>query len=139
MKTQLLLLILFMTPLLSSAENSKVVTTPSGLKYEVLKPGTGAVAAAGKMASVHYTGWLDNGGAKGTEFDSSLTRGTPFQFTLGAGMVIRGWDEGVNGMKVGEKRQLMIPADLGYGPRGTGNLIPPNANLIFDVELLDVK
>lgn len=128
-----------MAPLLSSAQSTKMITTPSGLQYEVLKSGTGAVAVNGKTASVHYTGWLENNGAKGAQFDSSLTRGTPFQFLLGARMVIRGWDEGVNGMKVGEKRQLMIPADLGYGPKGAGNLIPPNANLIFDVELLDVK
>jgi len=117
------------------AKSSKVVTTPSGLKYEVLKKGTGAVAKAGQNVSVHYTGWLTDG----TKFDSSVDRGTPFQFSLGAGQVIKGWDEGVAGMKVGEKRKLTIPPDLGYGERGAGGVIPPNATLVFDVELLGVQ
>lgn len=122
------------------AQTMAAVTTPSGLKYIIEKPGTGAVAVAGKPVSVHYTGWLDaGGGTKGTKFDSSVDRGTPFGFALGAGMVISGWDEGVAGMKVGEKRKLMIPANLAYGPRGAGGVIGPNANLIFDVELLGVK
>ena len=116
-----------------------VVSTPSGLKYLDHRVGSGAEAVKGKTVSVHYTGWLDESGAKGAKFDSSLDRGTPFEFLLGAGMVIRGWDEGVAGMKVGGKRTLMIPSDLAYGPRGAGGAIPPNSNLIFDVELLGVK
>jgi FKBP-type peptidyl-prolyl cis-trans isomerase len=110
------------------------VTTPSGLKYQDLVLGDGAVAEAGKRVSVHYTGWLTDN----TPFDSSVGRGKPFDFVLGQGQVIRGWDEGVKGMRVHGKRRLTIPSDLGYGPRGQGP-IPPNATLIFEVELLDVK
>jgi len=112
-----------------------MVTTSSGLQYQVLKEGNGAVAKAGQTVSVHYTGWLTNG----NKFDSSVDRGKPFQFTLGAGQVIRGWDDGVAGMKVGEKRKLTIPPGLGYGERGAGGVIPPNATLVFDVELLGVQ
>jgi FKBP-type peptidyl-prolyl cis-trans isomerase len=108
--------------------------TPSGLAYRDLKVGTGATATAGKTVSVHYTGWLPNG----TKFDSSRDRNQPFEFALGAGQVIRGWDEGVAGMKVGGRRQLVIPPDLAYGPQGS-DPIPPNATLVFDVELLGVK
>jgi FKBP-type peptidyl-prolyl cis-trans isomerase len=115
--------------------SGKPVTTASGLKYWDIKPGTGATAQAGKKVKVHYSGWL----ADGKKFDSSVDRGEPFEFGLGRGMVIKGWDEGVAGMKVGGKRQLQIPPDLGYGARGAGGVIPPNATLIFDVELLDVK
>ena len=111
------------------------VTLPSGLKYVDLKKGGGAEAKAGASVSVHYTGWLTDG----KKFDSSVDRGEPFQFKLGAGMVIKGWDEGVAGMKVGGKRQLTIPANLAYGERGAGGVIPPGATLIFDVELLAVK
>jgi FKBP-type peptidyl-prolyl cis-trans isomerase FkpA len=114
---------------------SSVVSTPSGLKYEDIAPGSGAVASKGQQATVHYTGWLTTG----RKFDSSVDRNEPFEFTLGAGMVIRGWDEGVVGMKVGGKRKLMIPADLAYGTRGAGGVIPPNAELIFEVELLGVR
>lgn len=117
------------------AENNQQVTTPSGLKYVDQVTGTGDVAVAGKTVSVHYTGWLENG----KKFDSSLDRGQPFSFPLGAGRVIKGWDEGVQGMKVGGKRKLTIPSDLGYGSRGAGGVIPPNATLIFDVELLGVR
>ena len=112
------------------------VTTNSGLKYWDMKAGTGKEAKKGRTVSVHYTGWLLDNGKK---FDSSLDRGKPFEFTIGAGQVIKGWDEGVAGMKVGGKRQLRIPPELGYGARGAGGVIPPNAYLIFDVELLDVK
>ena len=112
------------------------VVTPSGLKYWDLKAGTGKQAKKGKDATVHYTGWLLENGKK---FDSSLDRGKPFEFTVGAGQVIKGWDEGVAGMKVGGKRQLRIPPELGYGLRGAPPVIPPGAYLIFDVELLDVK
>ncbi len=110
------------------------VTTPSGLKYQDLVLGDGAVAESGKKVSVHYTGWLTDN----TKFDSSVDRGQPFEFILGQGQVIRGWDEGVKGMRVHGKRRLTIPSDLGYGPRGQGP-IPPDATLIFEVQLLDVK
>ncbi len=113
----------------------KVTTTSSGLSYAVLTPGKGAVATPGKMVFMHYTGWL----LDGKKFDSSLDRGKPFSFPLGAGRVIPGWDEGVAGMKIGEKRQLRIPPKLGYGARGAGGVIPPGATLVFDVELLEVK
>ncbi len=113
--------------------------TDSGLEYQDLVVGTGAQASAGQQVSVHYTGWLQNpDGSAGKKFDSSLDRGQPFDFPLGAGRVIRGWDEGVAGMKVGGKRRLIIPAALGYGARGAGGVIPPNATLIFEVELLGV-
>ena len=111
---------------------------PSGLKYTDTAVGTGAMATKGHKVSVHYTGWLDNLGQKGKKFDSSVDRGQAFGFTLGAQQVIRGWDEGVEGMKVGGKRTLTIPPELGYGARGAGGVIPPNATLIFDVELLKV-
>ena len=112
---------------------------PSGLKYTDTAVGTGTEATKGKKVSVHYTGWLYNNGQKGNKFDSSLDRGQPFGFALGAGQVIRGWDEGVAGMKIGGKRTLIIPPDLGYGARGAGGVIPPNATLMFDVELLGVQ
>ena len=115
------------------------VKTASGLEYTDNQVGTGVEAAKGKNVSVHYTGWLDNNGDKGAKFDSSVDRGEAFNFPLGAGMVIKGWDEGVAGMKVGGKRTLIIPPELGYGARGAGGVIPPNAKLIFDVELLGVK
>ena len=110
------------------------ITTESGLKYEELTEGTGEVATAGTRVSVHYTGWLTDG----QKFDSSKDRDEPFEFSLGAGMVIRGWDEGVQGMKVGGVRKLTIPPHLGYGVRGAGGVIPPNATLVFEVELLGV-
>ena len=113
-------------------------TTPSGLQYEDTIPGSGATATAGQRVSVHYTGWLFNNGQQGSKFDSSKDRGQPFQFGLGAGQVIQGWDEGVQGMKVGGTRRLVIPAALGYGARGAGGVIPPNATLLFEVELLAV-
>ncbi len=113
----------------------KPVTTADGLKYWDTKVGTGATATAGHKVKVHYTGWLTNG----KKFDSSVDRGQPFEFQLGAGQVIKGWDEGVAGMKVGGKRRLEIPPALGYGSQGAGGVIPPNATLLFDVELLDVK
>ena len=116
-------------------------TTASGLQYIDTIVGTGAEAAAGAYVQVHYTGWLYDDGAadkKGAKFDSSKDRGDPFAFDLGAGSVIKGWDEGVQGMKVGGARTLIIPAALGYGARGAGGVIPPNATLMFDVELLAV-
>ncbi len=123
----------------SSAE-AKTVTTSSGLRYVDTVTGSGAEAKSGQQVSVHYTGWLlEAGDKKGNKFDSSVDRGQPFRFALGAGMVIKGWDEGVAGMKVGGKRTLMIPSTLGYGARGAGGVIPPNANLMFDVELLGVQ
>jgi len=109
--------------------------TDSGLKYDVLTTGEGEVASAGQRVTVHYTGWLTTG----EKFDSSVDRDDPFQFNLGARQVIAGWDEGVAGMQVGEKRKLTIPAQLGYGTAGAGGVIPPNATLIFDVELIAVS
>jgi len=115
-----------------------VVTTPSGLQYEDVVEGSGEAAQAGQYVNVHYTGWLYQDGVKGAKFDSSKDRNDPFAFPLGAGHVIRGWDEGVQGMKVGGTRILVIPASLGYGARGAGGVIPPNATLMFEVELLSV-
>jgi FKBP-type peptidyl-prolyl cis-trans isomerase FkpA len=118
-----------------------MITTPSGLQYEDTVVGSGAEAAAGQRVKVHYTGWLhapDAPGARGRKFDSSKDRDDPFVFGLGGGQVIRGWDEGVQGMKVGGTRVLVIPADLGYGARGAGGVIPPGATLVFEVELLGV-
>ncbi len=117
----------------------KVVTTPSGLKIIDTKVGTGAQCNPGQICVMHYTGWLYQNGAKGQKFDSSLDRGEPFEFPLGKHQVIAGWDEGVADMKVGGKRTLIIPPELGYGARGAGGVIPPNATLMFDVELLGVK
>jgi FKBP-type peptidyl-prolyl cis-trans isomerase len=111
-------------------------TTPSGLIIHDTVLGTGKGAVAGQAVSVHYTGWLFHGGERGKKFDSSKDRGQPFGFALGAGQVIKGWDEGVQGMKIGGSRTLTIPPELGYGARGAGGVIPPNATLIFDVELL---
>jgi FKBP-type peptidyl-prolyl cis-trans isomerase len=110
-------------------------TTASGLQYSIDHPGTGAQPTVGQTVSVHYTGWLTDG----TKFDSSRDRGAPFQFPLGMGRVIKGWDEGVAAMKIGETRTLVIPASLGYGERGAGGLIPPNATLVFAVELLGAR
>lgn len=132
-----LLLILTLPALLLAAcsqAEAQPTVTPSGLQIEVLQAGSGATAAAGDTAIVHYTGWLTDG----TKFDSSLDRGRTFEFGLGAGMVIEGWDEGVIGMKVGGKRKLTIPPELAYGDRGVGGIIPPGATLVFEVELLDV-
>lgn len=117
-------------------EKGKIVTTKSGLKYEDVKVGDGAEAKAGDTVEVHYTGWLAKDGKK---FDSSLDRKEAFSFKLGAGMVIKGWDEGVAGMQVGGKRQLVIPAALAYGDSGAGDVIPPGATLVFEVELIEVK
>lgn len=115
-----------------------MTTTASGLQYEDTVVGSGATAEAGKYVTVHYTGWLYQDGQQGAKFDSSKDRNDPFVFPLGAGMVIRGWDEGVQGMQVGGKRTLIIPPELGYGARGAGGVIPPNATLKFNVELLNV-
>ncbi len=112
-----------------------MITTPSGLQYEDLAEGSGEAAKAGDTVEVHYTGTLTSG----KKFDSSRDRGQPFAFLLGAGQVIKGWDEGVAGMKIGGRRKLQIPSALGYGARGAGGVIPPNAELIFEVELLRIK
>jgi len=111
-------------------------TTPSGLQYEDTVVGTGKEAQPGRNVTVHYTGWLYENGVQGAKFDSSKDRDEPFIFSLGSGMVIKGWDEGVQGMQEGGQRTLIIPANLGYGARGAGGVIPPNATLKFDVELL---
>jgi FKBP-type peptidyl-prolyl cis-trans isomerase FkpA len=110
------------------------ITTASGLQYEDISVGSGATATAGHSVTVHYTGWLTDG----KKFDSSKDRNEPFEFNLGAGQVIKGWDEGVQGMQIGGIRKLTIPATLGYGARGAGGVIPPNATLVFEVELLGV-
>ena len=115
-----------------------MTTTASGLQYQDTVPGTGATAQAGQRVRVHYTGWLFNDGQQGKKFDSSKDRGQPFAFHLGQGQVIGGWDEGVQGMQVGGTRVLVIPPELGYGARGAGGVIPPNATLKFEVELLGV-
>ena len=115
--------------------DSKTVTTASGLQYEDVKVGTGETANAGRMVSVHYTGWLTDG----RKFDSSKDRGQPFDFPLGGGRVIKGWDEGVQGMQVGGVRKLTIPSNLAYGSRGAGGVIPPDATLVFEVELLGFR
>jgi FKBP-type peptidyl-prolyl cis-trans isomerase FkpA len=122
-----------------AAATPQVTEMPDGLKYTDDKIGDGATAAFGEKVTVNYTGWLDDNGAKGKKFDSSLDRGQPFTFTLGAQQVISGWDEGVKGMKVGGKRTLIIPPGLAYGSSGAGGVIPPDATLIFDVELLKVQ
>ena len=116
-----------------------LTTTTSGLQYEDTTLGDGAEAKAGQTCVMHYTGWLWENGAKGKKFDSSLDRGQPFSFKLGVGQVIKGWDEGVQGIKIGGKRTLVIPANLGYGARGAGGVIPPNATLLFEVQLLEVR
>ena len=123
----------FLSPTL--AEEEKPIVTSSGLQYLDLVKDEGREAHVGETASVHYTGWLKDG----TKFDSSVDRGQPFSFRLGAGRVIKGWDEGVVGMNIGSKRKLIIPPHLGYGTRGAGRVIPPNATLLFDVELLDLR
>src|SRR5262245_45579481 len=122
-------------PFLEAGAQGDDVTTSSGLQYTDLRTWTGATAAAGQTVTVDYTGWLENG----KKFDSSVDRGQPFSFPLGAGRVIKGWDEGVKGMKVGGKRKLTIPSMLGYGAQGAGGVIPPNSTLIFDIELLSVR
>ena len=128
---------MFMTPLTQGATMSEATTTTtaSGLKYEDVKVGAGETATAGKTVSVHYTGWLTDG----KKFDSSKDRGKPFEFPLGGGRVIKGWDEGVQGMKIGGVRKLTIPSSLGYGSRGAGGVIPPDAMLVFEVELVGVR
>ncbi|HSI43051.1 MAG TPA: FKBP-type peptidyl-prolyl cis-trans isomerase [Methylotenera sp.] len=130
----------------TSSTQEKPAMTQNNATTELQKidtqVGTGREAEAGFNVTVHYTGWLYDAaaeGGKGKKFDSSLDRKQPFNFFLGGGQVIQGWDEGVQGMKVGGKRTLIIPSEMGYGARGAGGVIPPNANLIFDVELLDVK
>ena len=128
------------TPTTAAAQTAgKTMTTSSGLQITDSTVGTGATPKAGQICVMHYTGWLYQDGVKGKKFDSSVDRGQPFEFPLGRQQVIAGWDEGVATMKVGGKRTLIIPPALGYGARGAGGVIPPNATLIFDVELLDVK
>lgn len=122
------------SPMIPNESAPQLVTTPSGLKYQEIVVGTGALPQTGQNVVVHYTGRLTDG----TKFDSSLDRNQPFSFRIGAGQVIKGWDEGLSTMRVGGKRQLTIPPDLGYGARGAGGVIPPNATLVFDVELLRI-
>ena len=151
MRRQILLPVLLLAALLaggcqrdagySPEDESNARTTLTELQKIELKAGTGAEAISGQTVTVHYTGWLHDPAqpdGHGKKFDSSVDRGSPFDFRLGAGQVIRGWDEGVAGMKVGGKRTLVIPPEMGYGARGAGGVIPPNATLIFDVELIAV-
>ena len=121
------------------AAGKKMTTTASGLQYTDTVEGTGDQPKTGQICVMHYTGWLYEDGKKGAKFDSSVDRGQPFEFPIGAGRVIGGWDEGVASMKIGGKRTLIIPPALGYGARGAGGVIPPNATLLFEVELLGVK
>ena len=133
------------TPLASRAQapaaspQGHTMTTPSGLQYTDSVVGTGATPQTGQTCVMHYTGWLYVNGAKGAKFDSSLDRGTPFEFPIGTHRVIPGWDEGVATMRVGGKRTLIIPPELGYGARGAGGVIPPNATLVFEVDLISSK
>ena len=129
----------FVSTTASAQTAGKTMTTASGLQTIDSVVGTGASPKPGQICVMHYTGWLYTDGAKGQKFDSSLDRGQPFEFQIGRGMVIKGWDEGVATMKVGGKRTLIIPPELGYGARGAGGVIPPNATLLFEVELLGVK
>ena len=131
------ILIVVSTPF-SFAEQA-IVVPGSGLKYQDLVVGTGATAEIGKVVVVHLSGWLDDNGRKGVKFFSSYDRGKPVSFKLGTAKVLQGWNEGVAGMKVGGRRRLMIPANLGYGAKGAGAIVPPDANLIFDIELLEIK
>jgi FKBP-type peptidyl-prolyl cis-trans isomerase len=123
----------------AGAQQGKTVELPDGLKYTDVKVGTGEEAKSGFIIAVEYTGWLYKNGAKGAEFDSSKSAGKPFTFKLGGGQVIKGWDEGVAGMKIGGQRTLIIPPELAYGAKGAGGVIPPNATLMFDVELLSAR
>jgi FKBP-type peptidyl-prolyl cis-trans isomerase len=137
---QFLMLALILSLLVGTAfVQENVTTTMSGLKYVDIKAGTGVEAIKGMTVDVHYTGWLYVNGKRGAKFDSSVDKGQPFSFKLGAGAVIKGWDEGVAGMKVGGKRELFVPGNLGYGERGFPGVIPPNATLDFEVELLKVS
>lgn len=138
MKKRLLLVGLITVASACAVAQSKMKETESGLKYVDHQPGEGTEAVAGNTVDVHYTGWLYVDGERDVKFDSSVDRGQPFSFKLGAGQVIRGWDEGVAGMKVGGKRELFIPPELGYGAQGAGGVIPPNATLDFEVELLRI-
>ena len=124
---------------MTESAQAQTVTLPSGVNYTDEVVGTGPQPTAGQTVTVHYTGWLDDNGKPGRKFDSSRDRGQPFSFTIGAGQVIAGWDQGVATMHVGGKRTLIIPPESGYGSRGAGGVIPPNATLIFDVELLGVR
>ena len=135
----LLTLITLLTLTVAAAGQAKMTTTKSGLKYIDQKVGTGDAAMKGNTVEVHYTGWLYVDGKRGMKFDSSLDRNMPFPFKFGGGQVMRGWEEGVEGMKVGGKRELIIPPDLGYGARGFPGAIPPNSTLDFEVELLKVQ
>jgi peptidylprolyl isomerase len=134
------LLALFAVPFASADDKlPKMTKTKSGLQYADVTEGNGAKPETGQKCKVHYTGWLWEDGKKGAKFDSSVDRGVPFSFSVGKEMVIKGWDEGVGSMKIGSKRLLLIPPELGYGDKGAGGVIPPNATLLFEVELLEVE
>jgi FKBP-type peptidyl-prolyl cis-trans isomerase FkpA len=131
----ILIIVVLLTACTANKPKGGMIMTATGLQYQVLIKGNGPEAKAGDNVSVHYTGWLMDG----KKFDSSVDRNQPFDFSLGAGQVIQGWDQGVSGMQVGEKRVLIIPPELGYGARGAGGVIPPNATLKFEVELLKIN
>lgn len=139
MRKTFTLVTLLLVLTIAAAGQAKMTTTKSGLKYSDQKAGTGDVAMKGNTVQVHYTGWLYENGKRGAKFDSSVDSGKPFEFKLGGKQVIAGWDEGVEGMKVGGKRELIIPPDLAYGPRAVGGVIPANSTLDFEVELLKVS
>ncbi len=128
-----------LSPTTANAQGTKMTTTASGLQFTDTVAGNGETPKTGQTCVMHYTGWLYENGVKGKKFDSSVDRGQPFPFKIGVGQVIKGWDEGVSTMKVGGKRTLIIPPQLGYGARGAGGAIPPNATLMFDVELIGLK
>jgi peptidylprolyl isomerase len=139
MRRTLMLATLFTTLAVMASGQAKMTTARSGLRYIDHQFGTGEAAMKGHTVSVHYTGWFYTNGKRGDKFDSSLDRKTPFEFRLGARQVIPGWEEGVEGMRVGGKRELIIPPDLGYGPRGAAGIVPPNATLNFEIELLKIS
>jgi peptidylprolyl isomerase len=133
------LLILLLTPLAGTAAAGPMMTTPAGTRYRDLQTGSGETAASGDIATMHFTGWLDEGGRKGREFYNSRSEGTPVSFVIGTERVMPGWNDGIIGMRPGGKRLLLLPPELGYGAKGVQDIVPPNSGLIFIIELLDLE